>query len=220
MLTEWQKMEYERAFNVYCVFMAIKLHFTTKDFDYSLYGPMNSYKFDTFLAKDAVCKQFARLARRFESQQSDVMENYIIANFIKSPKVWVTTLLTKQAQANYDEYRKLYENFTYNFLEEFEREMIPAIKERNMTFMEYVKGDGKSHPTLLTDIITKRYPMWFLVGLNKIVGFIHLYDKTLNDDIYWNSEAFLLRKTNAVVPDEDTTYSKGKLRELIQAHGI
>ncbi|AHZ60141.1 DNA helicase loader [Dickeya phage vB-DsoM-LIMEstone1] len=219
MLTEWQKMEFERAFNVYCVFMAIKLHFTTKDFDYSLYGPMN-YKFETFLAKEAVCKQFARLARRFETSQGEVVENYIIANFIKSPKVWVTTLLTKQAQSNYDEYRKLYENFTYNFLEEFEREMIPAIKERNMTFIEYVKGTGVGHPALLTDIITKHYPMWFLVGLNKIVGFIHLYDTVLKDDIYWNSEAFLLRKTNAVVPDEDTTYSKGRLRELIQAHGI
>lgn len=220
MLTEWQKMEYERAFNVYCVFMAIKLHFTTKDFDYSLYGPMNSYKFETFLAKDSVCKQFARLARRFESSQGDVVENYIIANFIKSPKVWVTTLLTRQAQSNYDEYRKLYENFTYNFLETFEKEMIPVIKDRNMTFIQYVKGEGNGHPGLLTDIILKRFPMWFLVGLNKIVGFIHLYDTILRDDIYWNSEAFLLRKTNAVVPDEDNKYSKERLRELIQAHGI
>lgn len=219
MLTEWQKMEYERAFNVYCVFMAVKLHFTTKDFDYSLYGPMN-YKFETFLAKDAVCKQFARLARRFESSQGDVVENYIIANFIKSPKVWVTTLLTRQAQSNYDEYRKLYENFTYNFLETFEKYMIPEIKARNIDFMTYIKGEGTGHPWFLTDIIRDVYPMWFLVGLNKIVGFIHLYDTVLRDDIYWNSKAFLLRKTNAVVPDEDTTYSKKRLRELIQAHGI
>ena len=220
MLTEWQKMEYERAFNVYCIFMAIKLHFTTKDFDYSLYGPMNSYKFESFLAKDAVCKQFARLARRFESSQGDVVENYIIANFIKSPKTWVTTLLNRQAQANYDEYRKLYENFTYNFLEVFEQKMIPEVKARQVGFMTYVKGDGASHPFLLTDIIRDIYPMWFLVGLNKIIGFIHLYDNTLRDDIYWNSEAFLLKKVNAVVPDEDTTYSKQRLRELIIAHGI
>lgn len=218
MYSEWEKMEFERAFNVYCVFMAIKLHFTTKDFDYSLYGPMNSYKFETFLAKGSVAKQFARLARRFESTAGDVMENYIIANFIKSPKTWVTTLLTKQAQANYNEYRKLYENFSYNFLEHFERFMIPAIQERNMKFMEYVRGNGQGHPALLTDIITKRYPIWFLVGLNKIIGFIALYDNILKDDIYWNSEAFLLRKTDAVVPNEDNTYTKNRLRELILAH--
>ncbi|MCI2234714.1 hypothetical protein MKK42_21835 [Escherichia coli] len=98
--------------------------------------------------------------------------------------------------------------------------MIPAIRERNCTFIEYIKGTGTRHPPLLTDIIIKKFPIWFLVGLNKIVGFIHLYDTILRDDIYWNSEAFLLRKTNAVVPDEDTTYSKQRLRELIQAHGI
>lgn len=219
MYTEWQKMELERAFNVYCTFMAIKLHFTTRDFDYSLYGPMN-YKFETFIAKQAVAMQFAKLARRFESSQGGVMENYIIANFIKSPKTWVNTLLNRQAKANYDEYRKLYDNFAYNFLEVFEKEMIPAIMERNCTFIEYVKGNDTGHPALLTDIIMKRFPVWFLVGLNKIVGFIQLYDNILKEDIYWNSESFLLKKTNAVVPDEDMGYARGKLRELIQAHGI
>lgn len=220
MFSEWEKMQYERAFSVYCTFMAIKLHFTTKDFDYSLYGPMNSYKFESFMAKQNVAMQFAKLARRFESSQGGVMENYIIANFIKSPKVWVNTLLTRQAQSNYDEYRKLYDNFAYNFLETFEKEMIPAINERGVGFIDYVKGTGTGHPPLLTDIIMKRYPMWFLVGLNKIMGFISFYDSLLKDDIYWNSEAFLLRKTNAVVPDEDNEYVRGKFRELVKAHGI
>ncbi|ELD8523330.1 hypothetical protein RLO43_002043 [Escherichia coli] len=220
MITEWEKMQYERAFNVYCIYMAIKLHFTTKDFDYGLYGPMNNYKFETFYSKQGVAKQFAKLARRFESSQGEVVENYIIANFVKSPKTWVTTLLTRQAQENYNEYRRLYDNFSYNFLEHFERYMIPEIKERGVNFIQYIKGNGNGHPSLLTDIIVKRYPIWFLVGLNKVVGFIHLYDTILKDDIYWNSESFLLKKTNSVVPDENTEYTKGKLRELILAHGI
>lgn len=220
MLTEWQKMELERAFNVYCIFMAVKLHFTTKDFDYGLYGPMNNYKFETFCAKSGVAMQFAKLARRFESQQTMVIENYIIANFVKSPKVWVTTLLSRQAQANYDEYRRLYDNFSYNFLDYFEREMIPAIKGYGVDFMTYVKGSGQGHPLLLTDIIRKRFPIWFLVGINKVLGFIHLYDKILGDDIYWNSESFLLKKTNSVVPDEDFSNTKLRLRDLIVGHGL
>lgn len=221
MITEWQRMEYERAFNTYCIFMAIKLHFTTKDFDYSVYGPMNNYKFETFVAKENVARQFARLARRFESSPTEMCENYIIANFVKSPKVWVTSLLTKQAKANYDEYRRLYENFSYNFLEYFEKHMIPAIGEHGVDFITYIRGaGGGAHSPLLTDIITKRYPIWFLVGLNKIVGFIALYDNIFKDDVYWGSEAFLIRKTNAVVPDEDTTYTKNKLRDLIRDHGV
>lgn len=220
MITEWQKLEYERAFNVYCIFMAIKLHFTTKDFDYSLYGPMTSYKFETFFAKDGMRKQFARLARRFESSQSEVVENYIIANFVKSPKTWVTMLLTRQAQENYNEYRKLYDNFSYNMMEYFEKNMLPEIKSHGVGFMEYVKGDGQNHPPLLTDIIMKKYPIWFLVGLHKVMGFITFYDTSLGKDIYWASESFLLKKTNAVVPEEDMTYARGKFRELILAHGL
>lgn len=220
MLTEWQKLEFERAFNVYCIFTAIKLHFTTKDFDYGLYGPMNNYKFETFIAKTNVAIQFAKLARRFDNQRTEVIENYIIANFVKSPKVWVNTLLTRQAQENYNEYRQLYENFSYNFLEKFEQLMIPEITQRKIDFMSYVRGDGQSHPPLMTDIIRKIYPMWFLVGLNKIIGFISLYDQILADDVYWNSEAFLLKKTNSVVPDEDTSHTKKRLRELIIAHGV
>lgn len=221
MLTEWQKMEYERAFNIYCIYMAIKLHFTTKDFDYSLYGPMNNYKFETFIAKDNVAKQFARLARRFESQPTEVAENYIIANFVKSPKVWVTTLLTRQAQENYNEYRRLYDNFTYNFLDHFERYMIPEIKSRNIDFMTYLRGPGEGiHSGFLTDIIIKKYPIWFLIGLNKVLNFINLYDTIFKDDVYWGSESFLLRKTNAVVPEADFGFTKTKLRDLILDHGI
>ncbi|WPJ72131.1 hypothetical protein DEEACLCL_00114 [Salmonella phage CRW-SP2] len=221
MITEWQKMEYERAFNTYCIFMAIKLHFTTKDFDYSLYGPMNNYKFESFLAKENVAKQFARLARRFESSPTEMCENYIIANFVKSPKVWVNNLLTKQAQENYNEYRRLYDNFTYNFLDYFERNMIPEIKSRNVDFMTYLRGAGGGvHSYFMADIITKRYPMWFLVGLNKVLGFIALYDNIFKGDVYWNSEAFLIRKTNAVVPESDMEFTKKKLRDLILDHGI
>ena len=220
MVTEWEKMEYERAFNVYCIFMAIKLHFTTKDYDYGLYGPMSNYKFETFFAKEGMRKQFARLARRFETSQGEVVENYIIANFIKSPKTWVTTLLTRQAQENYNEYRKLYDNFTYHFLDFFEKNMIPEIVGRGLTFLDYLKGDGQNHPALLTDIIMKKYPIWFLVGLNKITGFITFYHKLLKEDIYWNSEAFLLKKTDAVVPNENTDYARNKFREMILSHGI
>lgn len=220
MLTEWQKMELERAFQVYCIFMAIKLHFTTKDFDYGLYGPMNNYKFDTFCAKQGVATQFAKLARRFESTQTLEIENYIIANFVKTPKVWVNNLLTRQAQENYNEFRRLYDNFSYNFLDYFEKEMIPVIKEHGVGFLAYVKGNGQGHPLLLTDIIRKRFPIWFLVGINKVLGFIYLYDQMLRDDVYWNSESFLLKKTNSVVPDEDFTNTKNRLKDLILANDL
>lgn len=220
MITEWEKMQMERAFSTYCIFMAIKLHFTTKDFDYGVYGPMNNYKIETFCAKAGVAQQFAKLSRRFDNMQTSVIENYIIANFVKSPKVWVGNLLTRQAQENYNEYRRLYDNFSYNFLEHFENYMIPVIKEHGVDFMTYIKGDGQSHPLFLTDIIRKIYPVWFQVGLNKVMGFIKLYDQILGDDMYWNSESFLLKKTNSVVPDEDFSNTKLRLKDLILSHGL
>lgn len=219
-ISQWEIAEYSNAFDVYCIFMAIKLHFTDKNFDYGTYGPMTNYKFETFFARQNVCKQFARLARRFESQQTEVVENYIIANFIKNPKTWVTTLLTRQAQANYDEWRKLYNNFSYNFVEQFEKDMIPRIKERNMTFMQYIRGSGEGHPPFMTDIIRKVYPLWFLVGMNKVTGFMNLYDTAYKEDIFWGPESFLLRKTDAVVPDEDKTHTMNQLKSLIQSYGL
>lgn len=215
--TEWQKMEYERAFNVYCVFMAIKLHFTSPSFNYADYGPMTNYKFETFYAKEGPRKQFAKLARRFECSQSEVLENYIIANFIKNPKTWVTTLLTRQAQANYDEYRQLHENFSYNFTEKFEQLVVPQMKEHGVGFMEYLKGktDQPGHTPMMTDIIRKVYPVWFIIAINKVTGFLKAYETQFAGDVFWESEAKMLKKIDQLVPEEDLDNLRKRLRELI-----
>lgn len=220
-ITEWQKMEYEKAFDVYCVYMAIKLHFQTPTFDYGLYGPMNSYKFETFYAKEGPRKQFARLARRFESSKVDVIENYIIANFVKNPKVWVNGLMTRQAESNYDEWRKLYENFSYNFVDSCENILFPVIKESGLKFMDYLKPKSSDiHTAFMGDIIRKRFPFWLLVAINKVTGFIKAYDNIYKDDIYWNSESYMIKKIDSLVVDEELDHTRTKLRELILVHGL
>jgi len=220
-LTQWQIMEYEKAFDVYCYYMAFKLHFTSKTFNYADYGPMTNYKFETFYAKEGQRKQFAKLARRFETSQREVLENYMIANFVENPKVWVTGLTTKQAQQNYDNWRKLYENFAYNFIQAAEEYLFPAIKETGLSFMGYFAPTRPDVQTpFMLDIFTNRFPIWFVVAMNKVTGFIKTYDKVYKDDVFWDTNSFLLRKTNDVVLDTDTEALKQKLKEALISQGL
>lgn len=220
-ITEWQKMQFEHAFDVYCYYMAFKLHFTTPSFNYAEYGPMTNYKFETFFANEGKRKQFAKLARRFDHMEREVLENYMIANFVRNPKVWVTGLLTKQAQANYNEWRKLYENFAYNFMETAEELLFPAIRECNLTFMGYFKPTNPAvHTPFLLDIVADRYPIWFVTAMNKVTGFINTYDAVYADDIYWQANSFMIKKTDQVVLDRDTDILKQRLKNAIIAQGF
>lgn len=220
-ITEYQQREYEDAFDVYCYYMAFKLHFSKESFNYAEYGPMTNYKFETFFAKEGQRKQFARLARRFGHMQREVLENYMIANFVKNPKVWVNGLLTKQAQAEYEDWRKLYENFSYNFMEAAQHYLFPAIRERNLSFMQYFKPtDPSVHTPFMIDIFSERFPIWFVVAMHKVTGFLNTYGAVYKGDIYWEANSFLIRKTNDVVLERDTETLKRILREAIRAEGL
>lgn len=220
-ITDWQRMEYEDAFRIYCIYMAIKLHFTKPDFNYADYGPMNNFKFETFYAKEGQRKQFGRLSRRFNRDEEWVIENYIISNFVVNPKTWVTTLLSKQGEFNYQQWRQLYENFTYNFTKNCEDNLFPLIREHGVQFMDYLKPKSPDvHTKLLEDIITKKLPVWFIIALHKVTGFINAYDQMYKDDIYWQAEAGFLKKVDQVVVDEDLSNTRKKLRELIILHGV
>ncbi|AVO22871.1 DNA helicase loader [Erwinia phage vB_EamM-Bue1] len=220
-ITEWQRLEFEQAFDVYCYYMAFKLHFSKRDFNYADYGPMVNFKFETFYANEGKRKQFARLARRFETLQREVLENYMIANFVQNPKVWVNGLITKQAQSNYDEWRKLYENFSYNFISAAEELLFPAIRESGQGFMGYFRPVSADTMTpFMNDVTRKRFPIWFVVALHKVTGFINTYDAIYKDDLIWQSESFLIRKTNDVVLDRDVEALKIRLKEAIIAQGL
>lgn len=219
--TEWQRMEYEDAFRIYCIYMAIKLHFTKADFNYADYGPMTNFKFDTFYAKEGQRKQFGRLSRRFNREEDWKIENYIISNFVQNPKTWVTHLLSKQGEHNYQQWRQLYENFTYNFTRNCEENLFPLIRSHGVGFMEYLKPSTPGcHTKLMEDIITKKLPVWFIIAIHKVTGFIDVYDNFYKDDIYWEAEAGFLRKVDQVVVDEDLSGTRKKLRELILLHGV
>lgn len=220
-ISDWQRMEYEDAFRVYCIYMAIKLHFTSPSFNYAEYGPMTNYKFETFYAKEGQRKQFGRLARRFHHDEECVIENYIISNFVVNQKTWVTHLLTKQGEHHYQQWRQLYENFTYNFARNCEENLFPLIREHGIPFMEYLKPKSPDvHTKLMEDIITKKIPVWFLIAIHKVTGFLDAYDNMYRDNVFWQAESSFLRKVDQVVVDEDRENTRKKLRELILLHGV
>lgn len=221
-ISVWERDQYAEAFKTYAYYLAIRLHFSEKKFNYAEYGPMPNLKFDTFYKNQGRCKQFAKLARRFSNLEDSVLENYLIANFIKNPKVYVDALCTKNAQANYDDYRRIHENFTYNLLEKFEELVVPLCEERGLKFLDYVKtpgGDG-IHTPFYDDIITDKFPVWFLVGLNRVLKIIDAYHTMYADDLWWAGTGNFLKKVDQLVPEQDVSVAKTRLRDLLVSRGL
>lgn len=220
-ITQWEKDEYAEAFHVYCIFQALKLHFQKPNFSYAEYGPMENYKFETFYKNTARRKQFAKFARRFNHQQDERIELYIIAALIKNPKAYVPNMMTKQAQSDYEELVKLYENFTHNFGVEFEDVLIPRLRELDMKFMDYLKTPMEQIggvPYFMQDVMSKKYPSWFVVGMDFITGFGNMYKQFPNP--FWESELYLIKKIGELVPARDYNGMREKVKELCRSYHL
>ena len=101
----------DSGFETYIKYLALKKHFTTDGYDYHKYNGKVRASIETFRTRpDAY--SFAKLSKR------DDVINFMLANFINNPNIWIRQLLDFEAQDRYNDWRKKQESLTYTFKSE------------------------------------------------------------------------------------------------------
>ena len=101
------------GFEVYKMYLALKLHFTSDTYDYFQYGgsaKASQRSFDQ--RKDKFF--FVKLSRKFKDFE---LRDFFVANFLAEDKVYPATLVREGAK-NYAEYIKRKESLSYRFKED------------------------------------------------------------------------------------------------------
>ena len=103
------------GFEVYKMYLALKLHFTSDSYDYFQYGgnaKASQVSFDQRRDKFF----FVKLSRKFKDFE---LREFFVANFISEDKVYPATLVREGAK-NYADYIKRKESLSYRFKEDVE----------------------------------------------------------------------------------------------------
>lgn len=173
------------AYETYCLFLALKNHFTTKSYDYFKYSGKTNASQDSFMSrKDRF--HYQRLCRKCTDDQ---MKDYIISNLIKG-KLWVGDLLDDEAEQNYKEYTKRKQAFTYQFSNEIDK-LFSSVKIPSEVF-DIKKNQ---YPIILNKYLSGELCIEFFCVLNNLIQFVDKFnDKIGTDDVIWSKISLLIVK--------------------------
>jgi hypothetical protein len=113
---------------------------------------------------------------------------------------WVGDLLLEEAQSNYLKRQKVIQSLSYTFENDC-RELFGTTKNPN----DILKvGDG--YPILLTAALRKEIEIETVIILNKILQFIPIWSKKIQDTIRWPDYRRKVEKYASFLPEDVVRY--------------
>jgi len=173
-------------FDVYRSYLALKLHFTTDQYDViKQQGRVKASKQSFYKRKDL----FA-IKKISETLQDKEVVDFLIANFISGDR-W-GGVFDIESKKNYLEWKRRIESISYTFTKELSL-IADKLDKFNLEF-KYAFISSKDHPLILKMYLKKIVSIETLVILNKLNNFTDQMDVDLKDDIMWPDVSRLINK--------------------------
>jgi len=185
------------GYDLYCIYQAIKLHFTSESYNFFQYDGKTRVSIDAF-QKRRDKFLFHRLARKYRDEE---MVPFLVSNFVHSDDNWTKSLLEDQAEETYRDWKRTTDSMTKIYLEDLQK-ICPDPKEFNSLF----KVEDGQFPKLLVAFLQKDVTIETLVILNNIFNFIQIWDKKISDDIIYPKVSRKVRKYGAFLTVDTKKY--------------
>ena len=192
------------GFEVYKMYLALKLHFTSDSYDYFQYGgnaKASQVSFDQ--RKDKFF--FVKLSRKFKDFE---LRDFFVANLIAEDKVYPATLVREGAK-NYSEYIRRKDSLSYIFKND-----VQTLYDINEDFDTLFRVEGV-HPPLLKSFLGAKIPIETLTIFNKIFQNAPHFDKIIKEEIVWKP---LRNKVVKYAPF--LNIDKGKYKSIIKSQFV
>jgi hypothetical protein len=184
------------AFECYKEYVALKNHFTQKNYDYIKYNGKTSVRVDSFnTRKDKIF--FEKLSKHKDPK------GFLIANLVIDEKVWIKDLAYNEvAQTRYNDWIKRIESLTYMFKSELSK-----LKEN---FDENFLVEEYDHPYLLKLYLQKEISIETLVILVEVTNCFKHWNKKLSEDPVWDQVSFKIKKYKSFL-----NFDTAKIKSII-----
>ena len=184
----------------YKLYMALRLHFYDKKYDFVKYNGKVKATADSFYKRrDKYC--FDRLLRTYGENR---MLEFFVANFVNGDKYG--GLHDECADDVYSNWQKRTQGLTYNFKKEIQ-DVVNLVD----TFDELFKIEDGQNPILLTKYYQGDVSPETFIIMDQILDFMPHFDVELDDDIMWPETRNLLNKYSRLL-----SVDKKKYREIMK----
>lgn len=176
-------------FQVFSEYLALKSHFTNKNYDYFKYNKKVRATEASF-SKRPDKYFFEKTSRKYNDKE---IVDFFVSNFIassSSEKLWIGEIINS-GEKNYTEWMKRQQSLTYMFREQ-------STELFSQTKLENVFDCSKGHPILLKKYLSGKLSPEVFVIYDRIFNFSKNFDKKLQDPI-WESIGLKLTKYSPFV---------------------
>lgn len=174
-------------FDVYRSYLALRLHFTTDQYDViKQQGRVKASKQAFFKRKDL----FA-IKKISETMKDKEVVDFLISNFISGDR-W-GGVFDIESKKNYLDWKKRIESIGYIFDKEITL-IGSRLEKHSLTFPYAFQVNDNEHPLILKMYLSKIVSIETLVILNKLNNFVDKLDMELKDDIMWPDVSRLIKK--------------------------
>ena len=192
------------AYDVYRSYLALRLHFTTDQYDViKMKGRVRASKQSFFKRNDLFA--IRKIAETYSDKE---VVDFLVANFVSGDR-WGGVFDT-EAKSNYLAWKKRMESINYTFTNEIDK-MVVYCEKQNINFNDLFLNDAEQHPIIFKMYLRKIISIEMLVILNKLNNFVEKFDQVLSKDLMWPDTSRIIKKYSPFL-----TISKEKYGELIR----
>lgn len=192
-------------FDCFKTYLALKNHFTKKEYDYHKYCGKSRANLQSFYKrKDRFW--FEKISRN--KNDAEIID-FFVSNFISSmdpQTLWIGKII-KEGESIYTDWKKRIQSLSYIFKGEIESLFL--CKDFDKVF----KIETNRHPIILKEYLNESLSIETMVILDKILGYQNDFDHKIDDPI-WQTVSFKIKKYNSFLNIDIFKYKK-ILKEIV-----
>ena len=166
------------GFEVYKIYLAVKLHFTSKgrSYDFHKHLGRTTARLETF-TKRRDRYFFHKLSK---SYNNNTIVDYFVSNFVTNTNLWVGDIIGKTGDDNYKQWSKKIEALHYYYEQD-----IDYILEQGHEFDDLFKSINGQHPPILKMFLSKKINFETVLILDDILSFTKQLNKNISEKVLW-----------------------------------
>ena len=188
------------GFEVFKIYLAVKLHFTTDSYDYHKYEGHINCKLDTFTKRNDRYF-FHKLSTRYN--KDDIL-GFFVSNFLVDSNKWVKSLIEQDGKDVFTDWKKRNESFDYYFRGDC-ISILNDFNAKHLSFDDGFNSFGGQHPRFFQLVLSKKISYETAVVFNQILSFSKRWDKQINEQVVWPIHSKRLKKYTPFVKYNPTS---------------
>tara|TARA_R110000822_G_scaffold248998_1_gene376522 strand:- start:58 stop:672 length:615 start_codon:yes stop_codon:yes gene_type:complete len=202
------------GFEVYKIYLAVKLHFTSKNqsYDFHKHNGRTTARLETF-TKRRDRYFFHKLSKSYNDSS---IVNYFLSNFVSNTNLWVGDIIGKSGDETYKEWSKKLESLQYYYEQDIDY-IIERMTTKDIKFNDLFTSVNGQHPPIVKMFLAKKINFETLIILDDILKFTKGLSLSITETVLWPKLSDRMKRYKPFLTYNITKYKislRDKLKEI------